>query len=151
MPHCKKGQKMGPTSSAVQRDFLRFERQLKRGLTWRYLLKWPFIWYIFFCFYPEVKVKSGGVVGKVTVGHPVITGSFRHIKSADFFFKNGHYEERPWFEAVENTFEIPPWKLYWRNERRLLFWRVEKNSSSSPLNGEIPTKHIYGNPYGKPI
>ena len=39
----------------------------------------------FFCFYPEVKVKSGGVVGKVTVGHPVITDSFRHIKSADFF------------------------------------------------------------------
>ena len=74
----------------------------------------------FFCFYPEVKVKSGGVVGKVTVGHPVITDSFRHIKSADFFFKNGHYEERPWFAAVEPTFEIPPWKLYWRNERRLL-------------------------------
>ena len=40
----------------------------------------------FFCFYPEVKVKSGGVVGKVTVGHPVITDSFRHIKSARIFF-----------------------------------------------------------------
>ena len=34
------------------------------------------------------------LVGKVTVGHPVITDSFRHIKSARiFFFKNGHYEE----------------------------------------------------------